>query len=104
MKKKQEIVIKIQDFEIFQKYISPDYNKLVCINVFDKFWGPCEVMDPMVKKLLDTKDTAAKIDFICADKDVTGDIFSKHSFTSKPKFFILHVKISSIYLNFREEA
>ena len=97
LKKKQEIVIKINDNEQFLKYTAPDYNKLVCINVYDKFWGACEVMDPMVKKLLDTKDTATRIDFICAEKEVTGDMFNKHSFTSKPKFFILHVNIRNIY-------
>ena len=53
MKKKQEIVIKMNDNEQLTKYLAPDYSKIVCVNVYDKFWGNCEVMDPMVKKFLD---------------------------------------------------
>ena len=93
LKKKQEIVIKINDYEQLSKYIAADYNKLVCINVYDKFWGSCEVMDPMVKKFLENKDSMSKVDFISSEKEISKDMFNKYSFTSKPKFFILHVNI-----------
>ena len=93
MKKKQEIVIRIQDYDHFSKYTSIENRKLVCVNVHDKFWGPCEVIDPMVKKFFDTGDNATKVDFISTDKEFSGELFHKHVFTSKPKYFILWVNL-----------
>jgi hypothetical protein len=90
-KKKLEVVIKITDEESLQKYLSTEYNKLVCLNVYDKYWGPVEVLDPHIKKLLDGKDYSGKTDFVSCDKDITGELFSKYVFNSKPKYFILHV-------------
>jgi hypothetical protein len=61
------------------------------VNVFDKFWGPCEVADAMIKKFLEDGDNANKTDFICVDKDLTGELFQKQKFASKPRYFLFHV-------------
>lgn len=95
-KKQQEIVIKIQDSEALKKYLSTDYNKIVCLNVFDKFWGPVEVLDSQIKKFLEFKDNSTKTDFISCDKELTADLFTKYTFSSKPKFFVLHVIIFNL--------
>lgn len=93
MKKKLEVVIRLNEVEAFAKYTSPDYNKVVVANVFDKFWGPCEVADMMIKRFLDEGENNVKCDFICADKELTGELFIKHSLNSKPKYFLLHVNL-----------
>lgn len=92
MKKKLEIVIKCNDEEHFQKFMTPDNNKLVIMNVYDKYWGPCEVADQMVKRFLDTGNNATKTDFISVEKDLAGEQFNKMQFSSKPKFFLMHVR------------
>jgi hypothetical protein len=60
------------------------------VNVHDKFWGPCEVADMAIKRFIEVEDCIAKADFIACDREFTGDMFTKHQFDSKPKFFILH--------------
>jgi hypothetical protein len=92
-KKKPEVVLKIQDQEGLMKYISPDYNKIVCINVYDKFWGAVEVLDPQIKKFLESKDYSSKTDFIAIEKEYTSDLFTKYTFSSKPKYFLFHVRL-----------
>ena len=90
MKKKLEVSIRCKDEEVFNTYFAPNRNKIVC-NVFDNFWGPCEVADSMIKRFLDTGDNNKKTDFICVDKCFTGEAFAKFKFGSQPKFFVIHV-------------
>ena len=91
MKKKIEVVTRCLDKEQFGKYLVPDYPKVVVLNVFDKFWGPCEVADNMIKRFQDDSANQGKVDFISAEKEITGDIFAKYTFGSKPKYFLMIV-------------
>ena len=63
------------------------------MNVYDKFWGPCEVADPLIKRYLEFPDNSRKCEFISVDKEFTGEMFSKIKFTSLPKYFITFVRI-----------
>lgn len=47
----------------------------------------------MVKRFLDENDCIMKVDFVSVDKDFTGDLFNTFQFNSKPKFFIIYVRI-----------
>jgi hypothetical protein len=60
-------------------------------NVFDKFWGPCEVAEQIIKRFLDQGTNNQKTDFINVEKSHTGDTFGKIKFASKPIYFVSHV-------------
>ncbi len=64
------------------------------MNVFDKFWGPCEVAETLIKRYMEGGDK--KCEFISVEKDLTGDFFSKHKFASMPKYFIVCVNIKTL--------
>jgi hypothetical protein len=92
-KKKIEVVMKCADKDQLFKYFCPENNKILVINVFDKFWGPCEVSDSMIKRFIEAPENLGKVDFISVEKELTGETFLKYKFGSKPKYFISHVKI-----------
>ena len=64
-KKKQGIIIRCNDKDLLNKYLDPDYNKIVVINVYDKYWGSCEVVEMITKRFLETRNNATKADFFC---------------------------------------
>lgn len=92
MKKKIEVVIKCTDKDQVNKYLTPDYPKLVIANVYDKFWGPCEVADLFIKRFQEAPENANKTDFICIESELAGEIFAKTKFGSKPKYFLICVR------------
>jgi hypothetical protein len=67
--------------------------KFKVANIHDKFWGPCEVTESMIKRFLDENDCINKVEFISVDKDLTGELFNSYHFNSKPKYFIIQVRI-----------
>lgn len=82
-KKQQEVVIRCNDEE-FRKYMSPEHNKIVgklgfnvVVNIFNSFWGPCEVADLIVKRFLETANYNTKTDFISVDKSIATEIAGK---------------------------
>jgi hypothetical protein len=59
------------------------------------------VADSMIKRFLDSGDNNKKCEFISVDKSLTGDIFTKYAFASKPKYFVSHVtpfKINFLFI------
>jgi hypothetical protein len=76
------------------------------MNVYDSYWGPCEVADQIMKNFLDAETNEAKTDIISVERSVVeqselNEQIAKHKYASMPKYFILCVY--KIY-NFREEA
>jgi hypothetical protein len=69
------------------------------MNVYDSYWGPCEVADSIIKNFLDNESNEAKTDIISVEKSLVeqtelNEIISKHKFASMPKYFIIFVKRS----------
>ncbi len=103
-KKKIEIVRKVENIEELNKYLSPDFRKVVVslklvINVYDEFWGPCEIADMALKNFLDNPESnQTKTELLCVEKSIAeqsesiGDYIAKIKFASKPRYFICHVK------------
>ena len=46
----------------------------------------------MIKRFIDTGANNQKTDFINVEKGLTGELFAKYKFASKPIYFISHVK------------
>ena len=92
-KPKIEVIKKIEDKTILAGYMSPDYmKKIVCCNIYDKFWGSVEVSDPVVKKFLETGTNANKVDFIAVENSFFDPvILGKNIIKSKPIYFIFYV-------------
>ena len=90
MKKGKEVIIKIQDLPQLETYIDPLFNKLVIMNAYEKFWGPIEIIDYMIRRILDEDGNNEKMSFISLDKNLNPELFGKFVFTSKPAFFIFH--------------
>lgn len=90
MKKGKEVVIRVNDVDTFNTYLDPNFNKLVVINAFDAFWGPVEILENFVRRVLDDETVAAKLTFIAVNKDLNLELWGKHEFTSKPSYFIFH--------------
>ena len=63
------------------------------MNVYDKFLGPCEVIEPFLKRCHDFGTFIKDCDFISVEKNLTNDIFKKQTFASMPKYFVCYVKI-----------
>jgi hypothetical protein len=66
------------------------------MNVYDSYWGPCEVADSIIKNFLDNDNNEAKTEIICVEKSLVeqtelGEIIAKHKYASMPKYFILCV-------------
>ncbi len=97
-KKQVEVVIKINDLTQLNNYLAPTYGKIVgiysftlVINIFDKFWGPCDVTNDMIKGFLDSGNAGTKVDFITLEKTIDKERFGNVKVNSKPKFFIFYV-------------
>jgi len=88
-KKQKEMVIRIQDQQAFDNLIDPNLNKLVILNVYEKFWGPVDVLDKWLERYLDD-EIGKKVIFAAVNKDMAVDLWGKTVFSSKPIFFILH--------------
>ena len=50
-KKKQQITIPIKTKDDLLPYLASDYHKVVVLNVYDEFWGPCECVETLIKRL-----------------------------------------------------
>ncbi len=86
-KKKIEVIIPCTEPETVEKYLTME-TKIVVINVFDKYWGPSRVVDPMVKRFIESGSNENNVVFISIEKELTGETFKSYEFKSKPKFFI----------------
>ncbi len=90
MKKGKEIVLKIQDYQQLEPYLAETYNKIVVLNAYEKFWGPVEIIDFLIRRIIDEPESGDKIVFLSVDRNICPDLFGKFHFTSKPAYFILH--------------
>ena len=89
--KLKEVVIRCGTFEILEPYLDPNFNKIVILNAFDPFWGCVEIIDTIVRRIIDEPGAADKMVFLSADKNFIPDHFDKNvKFTAKPSFFLLH--------------
>ena len=49
-KKKTQITIAIKTREELAPYLAEDYHKVVVLNLYDEFWGPCECVETLIKR------------------------------------------------------
>ena len=94
MKKvKQEVIRKIEDKATFAKYMSPEnFKQLVVVNIYDKFWGYCEIADAVIKRFLDVGGNDKKVEFIAIDYSMLEpEVLGKRIVQSKPIYMIFHV-------------
>ena len=100
-KAQKEIVFKLEDQEKLLEVTAPDYPKLVLIDFYLEWCGPCEVMMPNYRTLYfgyDTPDQRMEIyqvnkELIPAEwLDVESDHLKKgleeQTYTCRPKFIV----------------
>ena len=88
-KKKIQITVPINTREELNPYLDPKYQKVVVINAYAPFWGPCDVAESMLKRFIEEPANANKLDFLSIPCDQIEDIVPKECvFGSKPKYFI----------------
>ena len=90
MKKKEAVIKRILDLPSLETYLDPNLNKIIILNAFEEFWGPVDVIDYLVRRLIDEPGNNDKMAFISCDRNLCPDLFGKHQFTSKPTYFLLH--------------
>lgn len=90
MKKGKDIIQKVTDSSQLETFLDPNLNKVIIMNVYEKFWGPVEIIDPWVRRLLDEENNGTKMAFLAVDKDLNTEIWGKYAFTSKPVYFLFH--------------
>ena len=90
--KKKEITTRLYTYEALEPYLSDSItnNKLILINVYEKFWGPVEVIERIIESMMGEDEIKKNVLFISVPKDVSNDLWGKHVFTSKPVYFIFH--------------
>lgn len=92
MKKGKEIVVRIKDQVELDPYLEDviTNTRIIVLNAYEKFWGPVEIVDTLVRRMLDEPEFSNKVAFITCDKNLCPqDFFGKHSFTSKPSYFFI---------------
>jgi len=94
-KVKVEVVKKIEDLNGLNVYLNESfYKKIVCCNIYDKFWGMVEVADPVIKRYVDVGTISSKVDFIAVDYTlIDPSIIPKNiKISSKPVYLLFHVR------------
>ena len=96
-KQKQEIVKKIEDATSLKSYLNEEFSKkLVCINVYDKFWGLIEIADPVIKRFIDSGNNVNMVEFLAVEQGLIDQgSQNKVKIQSKPVYFIYYVIILS---------
>ncbi len=88
-KKKIQITVPLNTRDELNPYLDSKYQKVVIINGFHPFWGPCDVAESMLKRFIEEPANANKLDFLSIPCDQIEDIVPKECvFGSKPKYFI----------------
>jgi len=93
-KVKQEVVKRIEDKQVLtDNYLNSDFTKkIVCCNVFSKFWGMVEVADPVIKRYIDLGGNGSKVEFIAAEQSLMDDnILKKINLSAKPVYVLFYV-------------
>lgn len=90
--KKRDITTRVYTYDALQPYLSDSLtnNRLVVINVYNKFWGPVEVLERIVESMLGNEEIKKTVSFISVPYDVAPDIWERNNFASKPVYFIYH--------------
>eukprot|EP00742_Colponemidia_sp_Colp-10_P002402 GILJ01002560.1.p1 GENE.GILJ01002560.1~~GILJ01002560.1.p1 ORF type:complete len:123 (-),score=20.63 GILJ01002560.1:219-587(-) len=86
MPPKKETQTFVSDVETWNSFISSTNHRLVVVDVFSSWCGPCEVMIPTFKNInLQLDESDARIQFLAADADKVPAV-KQHAGTSKPRF------------------
>ena len=88
-KKKQQITIPIKTKDELLPFLASDYHKVVVLNVYDEFWGPCECVETLIKRFQENPINTGRVDFLNCKKEFVLDLIPpKIEFGAKPKYFI----------------
>lgn len=90
MSKQKKYVVRIQNLQELENYINETINMLVVVNAYETFWGPVEVSELVVGRMLDEDDYSKKVVFICCDRNLDPELWGKHEFNARPSYFIFH--------------
>lgn len=89
MSKKKAITISVESKEELDKFMAPDYPKVVVCNAYQEFWGNCKCFETLIGKFQDMPANINRVDWICCNCDYLTDyIPSKMTFGSKPIYLI----------------
>ena len=88
-KKKTQITIAIKTREELAPYLAENYHKVVVLNLYDEFWGPCECVETLIKRFQENPINTGRVDWLNAKKELASDLIPpKIEFGAKPKYFI----------------
>lgn len=93
MKKKIQVVKNVKTREELNKFLTPDFDKVLVLNIYDDFWGACEVAEPLIKRFQEDPMNLNRVEWVSVDRSIAGDLIPKGSFGSKPKYFLFVVSI-----------
>lgn len=97
MKKKNQTFKTFKTKEELIKFITSNNDKVIVLNVFDPFWGSCEVAEPFVKRFQDDPATTVKSEWASVEKEIGKELIPKQDcFGSKPSFHLFVVSIVTI--------
>ena len=89
MSKKKAITITCETKEDFEKFMTPDYPKVVVCNAFNEFWGNCKCFEILIGKFQDMPVNINRVDWICCNCEFVKDLIpNKLTFGSKPIYII----------------
>ena len=88
-KKKTQVTIPVKTKEELDTYLAPTYHKVIVLNLYDEFWGPCECVETLIKRFQENPMNTGRVDWLNAKKELAIDLIPpKTTFGSKPKYFI----------------
>ena len=73
-KKKQQITIPIKTKEELAPYLAETYHRVVVLNMYDEFWGPCECVETLIKRFQENPINTGRVDWLNAKKELASDL------------------------------
>lgn len=95
MKKKSQLFKNLKTKEELNQFLLANKDKVIVLNVYESFWGACEVAEPLIKRFQDDPATTVKSEWVSIEKSIGNELIPQQDFGSKPSF---HLFVVSHYI------